>query len=84
MADPYRRDAWRPKLEAVGPRPAEVRFPTAYQEFSSIQGTLFGFYGIYMVFDARILHSPVVDPSKNVPDLNYEAQHLLLEVADLK
>jgi len=33
------------KLEPEGPR-AEVGFPTADQEFSSIQGTLFGFYGI--------------------------------------
>jgi len=34
-----------PKLEPEGPR-AEVGFPTADQGFSSIQGTLFGFYGI--------------------------------------
>ena len=34
-----------PKLEPEGPR-AEVGFPTAYHGFSSIQGTLFGFYGI--------------------------------------
>jgi len=34
-----------PKLEPEEPR-AEVRFPTADQGFSSIQGTLFGFYGI--------------------------------------
>ena len=34
-----------PKLEPEGPR-ADVRFPTADQGFSSIQGTLFGFYGI--------------------------------------
>ena len=33
------------KLEPEGPR-AEVGFPTAEQGFSSIQGTLFGFYGI--------------------------------------
>ena len=33
------------KLEPEGPR-AEVGFPTADQGFSSIQGTLFGFYGI--------------------------------------
>jgi len=33
------------KLEPEGPR-AEVAFPTADQGFSSIQGTLFGFYGI--------------------------------------
>jgi len=34
-----------PKLEPEGPR-AEVGFPTADHEFSSIQGTPFGFYGI--------------------------------------
>jgi len=34
-----------PKLEPDGPR-AEVGFPTADQGFSSIQDTLFGFYGI--------------------------------------
>jgi len=33
------------KLKPKGPR-EEVRFPTADQEFSSIQRTLFGFYGI--------------------------------------
>jgi len=34
-----------PKLEPKKPR-AEVGFPTADHRFSSIQGTLFGFYGI--------------------------------------
>ena len=34
-----------PKLEPEGLR-AEVGFPTACRGFSSIQGTLFGFYGI--------------------------------------
>ena len=34
-----------PKLEPEGPR-AEVGFPTADHGFSSIQWTLFGFYGI--------------------------------------
>jgi len=34
-----------PKLEPEGPR-AEVGFPTANQGFSSIEGTLFGFYDI--------------------------------------
>ena len=34
-----------PKLEPEGPR-AEVGFPTADLGFTSIQGTLFGFYGI--------------------------------------
>jgi len=34
-----------PKLEPEGSR-ADVGFPTADQGFSSIQGTLFGFYGI--------------------------------------
>jgi len=34
-----------PKLEPKGPR-AEMGFRTADQGFSSIQGTLFGFYGI--------------------------------------
>jgi len=34
-----------PKLESEGPR-AEVGLPTADQGFSSIQVTLFGFYGI--------------------------------------
>jgi len=33
------------KLEPEGPR-AEVGFPTADQEFSSIQGTLLGFCGV--------------------------------------
>ena len=33
------------KLKPEGPR-AEVRFLTADQEFSNIQRTLFGFYGI--------------------------------------
>jgi len=33
------------KLEPEGPR-AEVGFPPAIQGFSSIQGTLSGFYGI--------------------------------------
>ena len=36
----------RPKLEAEGPRPAQVRFLTVDQGFLSIQGTLFGFYGL--------------------------------------
>jgi len=36
------------------------------------------------VFDAWILPSRVVDPSKKVPDLNCEVQDLLLEVVDLK
>jgi len=34
-----------PKLEPEWPR-AEVGFPTADQGLSSIQGSLFGFYGI--------------------------------------
>jgi len=34
-----------PKLEPEGPR-ADVGFPTAEQGFSSIQGTVFGFYAI--------------------------------------
>jgi len=34
-----------PKVDPEGPR-AEVGFPTADQGFSSIQDTLFGFYGI--------------------------------------
>ena len=59
-------------------------FPTADQWFSSIQGTLLGFYGIKIVFDAWILPSRVVDPSKNVPGLNCEVQDLSLEVVDLK
>jgi len=45
-----------PKLEPEGPR-AEVGFPTTERGFSSIQGTLFGFYGIQIVSDARILPS---------------------------
>jgi len=36
------------------------------------------------VFDAWILPSRVVDPSKKVPDLNSEVQDLLLEVVDLE
>ena len=43
------------KLESEGPR-AEVGFPTADQGISSIQGTLFGFYGIQIVFDACNIH----------------------------
>jgi len=39
-----------PKLEPEGQR-AEVGFPTADLGFSSIQGTLFGFCGIKVVFD---------------------------------
>ena len=35
-----------PKLEPKGPR-AEVGFPTADQGLSGIQGTLFGFCGIF-------------------------------------
>jgi len=38
------------KLEPEGPR-AEVGFPTVDQGFSSIQGTLFGFYGFKIVLD---------------------------------
>jgi len=40
-----------PKFEPEGPR-AEVGFPTTHQGFPSVQGTLFGFYGIEIVFDA--------------------------------
>jgi len=40
-----------PKLDLEGPR-AEVGFPTADLGFSINQGTLFGFYGIQIVFDA--------------------------------
>ena len=72
-----------PKLEPEGPR-AEVGLPTADQEFSSIQGTLFGFYGISIVFDAWILPSRVADPSKKVPDLNCVVQYPLLEVVDFE
>jgi len=36
------------------------------------------------VFDAWILPSRVVDPSKKVPNLNFEVQDLLLEVVDFK
>ena len=36
------------------------------------------------MFDAWILPSRVVDPSKTVPDLNCDVQDLLLEVVDLK
>jgi len=43
-----------PKLEPETPRAIEVEFPTADQAFSSIQGTLFGFYGIYIVLDSWI------------------------------
>jgi len=61
-----------------------VGFPTADQGFSSIQGTRFGSYGIYIVFDTWILPGRVVDPDKKEPDLNCEVQDLLLEVVDLK
>jgi len=40
-----------PKLELEGQR-AEVGFSTADQGFSSIQGTVFRFYGISIVSDA--------------------------------
>jgi len=70
LVDPCRREALR----------AEVGFPTADQRFSSIQGTLFSFYGIWIVFDAWILPSTVVEPSKKVPDLNCDVQDPLLEV----
>ena len=36
------------------------------------------------MFDAWILPSRVVDPSKKVPDLNCEVQDLSLEAVDLK
>ena len=36
------------------------------------------------MFDAWILPSRVVDPSKKVQDLNCEVHDLLLEVVDLK
>jgi len=36
-----------------------------------------------MLFDACILPSRVVDPSKKVSDLNHEVQDLLLEEVDL-
>ena len=36
------------------------------------------------MFDAWILPSRVVYPSKKVPDLNCEVQDLLLEAVDLK
>ena len=52
-----------PKLEPEWPR-AEMGFPAADQGLSSIQSTLFGFYGIQVVFNALILPSRVVDPSK--------------------
>jgi len=44
-----------PKLESEEPR-AEVGFPTADLGFSNIQRTLFGFYGIQIVFDAFNIH----------------------------
>ena len=47
-------------------------FPTADQGFSSIQGTLYGFCGIKVVFDAWILPSRVVDLSCEVKDLSLE------------
>ena len=59
-------------------------FLTADQGFSGIRGTLFGFCGILIVFDAWIPPSRVVDSSKKVPDLNCEVQELLLEVVDLE
>ena len=45
MVEPRGARLEGPKLEPEVPR-AEVGFPTADQGFSSIQGTLFGFYGI--------------------------------------
>ena len=55
-----------PKLESEG--------PTADQGFPSIQGTLFGFYGIQIVFDAW---HRVMDPSKKLPDLKYETRSVI-------
>ena len=43
VVDPYRLEG--PKLKPEGAR-AKMGFSTADQGFSSIQGTLFGFYGI--------------------------------------
>jgi len=43
--DPYRREVEGPELEPEEPR-TEVGFPTTDQGFSSIEGTLFGFYCI--------------------------------------
>jgi len=43
-SSPYRREPEWPR--------AEVGFPTADHGFSSIQGTLFGFRGIQIAFDA--------------------------------
>ena len=36
------------------------------------------------MFDARILPSGVLDPSKKVPNVNCGVQDLLLDVVDLK
>ena len=74
------------KGRSSSPKDREQRWgsPTVDQGFSSIHGTLFGFCGIYILFDAWILPSGMVDPSEKVPDLNCEVQHLLLDVVDLE
>ena len=61
-----------------GPKLQPEGFPTADQGFSSIESTLFGFYDIKIVFDAWILPSRVVDPSKKVQDLNCEVRDLFI------
>ena len=61
--DPHTLEASRSKPEAEGSR-AEVGFLIVDQGFSSIQGTLFAFYMIEMVFDAWSLLSTVEDPNR--------------------
>ena len=61
-----------------------MRFPTAHPGFSSIHGTLFGFYGIYMVFDVWILLSAVAEHSKmcRISIVRYRICYCLLYTSD--
>ena len=84
MVDPYRREAWRAEAQAWRAESRGGVPESTDQGFSRIQGNLFGFYGIKIVFGVWILPSRVVDPRKKVPDLNCEVQDPLLEVVDLE
>ena len=52
----------------------EVTVPQGVFEHS--RHSLFGFYGILIVFGVLILSSRVVDSSKKVPDLNCEVYRI--------
>ena len=74
MVDPYRREALRAETRARRPR-AEMGFPTADQGLSSIQGTLFRFCGIKIVFDACniYLHQAWTDANDKITVKDYIA-----------